>query len=250
MMIMCHMIQETITYTCHSCDSINIVKNGTNKCGNQQYHCKDCGVYRVLEPENQKEHPDKTKALRTYRERASLRGIERIFNVCRKTVMRWLLEEAEELPDLAETLLPAQPDDVLELDEAWSFVGKKQAKRWLWTAICRRTHQIVAFVIGGHSEYTCRQLWQRIPETYRHCTTFSDFWKAYQAVMPAETHQSVGKESGETAHMERWYCTLRQWLGRYTRRTLSFSKTDFYHWLVTSWFITHHNIRMSGVSLT
>jgi hypothetical protein len=32
----------------------------------------------------------------------------------------------------------------------------------------------VAFVIGGHSEYTCRQLWQRIPETYRHCTTFSD----------------------------------------------------------------------------
>jgi hypothetical protein len=61
--------------------------------------------------------------------------------------------------------------------------------------------------------------------------------------MPAETHQSVGKESGETAHMERWYCTLRQWLGRYTRRTLSFSKTDFYHWLVTSWFITHHNIQ-------
>jgi insertion element IS1 protein InsB len=102
-----------------------------------------------------KEHPDITKALRTYRERASLRGIERIFNVCRKTVMRWLLEEAEELPDLAETLLPAQPDDVLELDEAWSFVGKKQAKRWLWTAICRRTRQIVAFVIGDHSEYTC-----------------------------------------------------------------------------------------------
>ncbi|MGC9398945.1 MAG: hypothetical protein ACP5HM_07395, partial [Anaerolineae bacterium] len=24
-----------------------MVKNGTNKCGNPQYHCKDCGVYRV-----------------------------------------------------------------------------------------------------------------------------------------------------------------------------------------------------------
>lgn len=180
MMIMCHMIQETITYTCHSCDSINIVKNGTNKCGNQQYHCKDCGDYRVLEPENQKEHPDKTKILHAYRERVSLRGLERIFGVCRKTIMGWLRDEVEELPALADTLLPARPNDVLELDEAWSFVANKQEKRWLWTALCRRTRQIVAFVIGDHSEDTCRRLWQRIPAAYRHCTTFSDFWKAYQ----------------------------------------------------------------------
>ncbi|HXK42400.1 MAG TPA: IS1 family transposase, partial [Anaerolineae bacterium] len=34
------MIQETITYHCHKCGSANIVKNGTNKCGNCQYHCK------------------------------------------------------------------------------------------------------------------------------------------------------------------------------------------------------------------
>jgi insertion element IS1 protein InsB len=71
-------------------------------------------------------------------------------------------------------LLPAQPDDVLKLDEAWSFVANKQEKRWLWTAICRRIRQIVAFVIGDYSEDTCRQLWQRI----------------------VETNQSVGKESG------------------------------------------------------
>jgi hypothetical protein len=30
----------------------------------------------------------------------------------------------------------------------WSFVQKKEQKRWLWTAMCRRTRQIVAFVIG------------------------------------------------------------------------------------------------------
>ncbi len=34
------MIQETITYRCHRCGSTNIVRNGTNKCGNPQYHCK------------------------------------------------------------------------------------------------------------------------------------------------------------------------------------------------------------------
>jgi hypothetical protein len=31
----------------------------------------------------------------------------------------------------------------------------------------------------------------------------------------------------------RWNNTLRQWLGRYTRKTLSFSKEDTYHTLVT-----------------
>ena len=145
--------------------------------------------------------------LQAYRERVSLRGLERIFGVCRQTVMRWLSEEIDQLPQLPDTLLPARRDDVLELDEAWSFVGKRQEKRWLWTALCRRTRQIVAFVIGDHSEKTCHRLWQRIPETYRNCHSYSDFWKAYQAVFPAQSHQSVGKESGETAHMERWYNT-------------------------------------------
>jgi IS1 family transposase len=52
-------------------------------------------------------------------------------------------------------LLPAQAEDVLELDEVWSFVFIKTAKYWLWTALCRRTRQIVAFVIGDHSAETC-----------------------------------------------------------------------------------------------
>ena len=107
--------------------------------------------------------------------------------------------------------MPSQPNDVLELDEVWSFVLKKVDQRWLWTAMCRRTRQIVAFVIGDLSEATCRLLWQAIPEEYKPCQTYSDFWEAYANVFPEETHHSVGKESGQTNHMERWNNTLRQW---------------------------------------
>ncbi len=81
---------------------------------------------------------------------------------------------------------------------------KKGQKRWLWTAMCRRTRQIVAFVIGDRSKATCLRLWTAIPDAYKHCHTFSDFWRAYREVFPAETHRCVGKETGETAHMERW----------------------------------------------
>ncbi len=249
MMIMSHMIQETITYACTRCGSINISRNGTNKCGNPQYHCKDCGAYRVLTPKQGYTASQKSQILHAYRERMSLRGVERIFQVCRQTIMRWLEHWVRLLPRLTATLLPARADDVLEVDEAWSFVGKKDEKRWLWTVLCRRTRQIIAFVIGDHSEKTCRQLWEAIPEAYRQCQSFSDFWKAYAKVFPKATHQSVGKETGETAHQERWYNTLRQWLGRYTRKTLAFSKTDYHHELVTRWFIIEHNLRMQS-SLT
>lgn len=108
--------------------------------------------------------------------------------------------------------------------------------------MCRRTRQIVAFVIGDRSEATCRLLWQAIPETYKHCQTYSDFWEAYAHVFPEETHQSVGKESGQTNHMERWNNTLRQWNARYVRKTLAFSKTDFFHDLVTKLFIVRYNL--------
>jgi hypothetical protein len=71
-------------------------------------------------------------------ERVSLRGIERIFGVSRRTVADWLAMWGQHLPPLADTLSEARWDDVLELDELWSFVLKKANKRWIWVALCRR----------------------------------------------------------------------------------------------------------------
>jgi insertion element IS1 protein InsB len=87
--------------------------------------------------------------------------------------------------------------------------------------MCRRTRQIVAFVIGDRSRKTCRRLWNKVPQDYKACHSFCDFWKAYQQVFPKETHRCVGKETGQTAHIERWYNTLRQRLARVVRKTLS-----------------------------
>jgi insertion element IS1 protein InsB len=39
----------------------------------------------------------------------------------------------------------------------------------------------------------------------------------------------VGKQTGETAHVERWNNTLRQRLARFVRMTLSFSKSVVMH---------------------
>jgi IS1 family transposase len=110
--------------------------------------------------------------------------------------------------------------------------------------MCRRTRQIVAFVIADRSEASCRKLWEQIPQTYKSCQSYSDFWEAYQLVFPKETHECVGKGSGQTNHMERWFNTLRQSCARFVRKTLSFSKSDTMHEIVTRLFIIRHNLSL------
>jgi len=173
-------------------------------------------------------------------ERISLRDLSRVFEVHRQSISRWIVEHVKSLPKLnKDTLLPAQADDVLEYDEAWSFVLKKVNKGLLWTVLCRRTRQIIAIVIGDRSEKTCRRLWRRMPSEYRNCVSYSDFWDAYQKVLPHETHHAVGKDSGQTNHIERFNCTLRQRVSRLVRKSLSFSKNTANH-IGAIWYFIHH----------
>ena len=142
------------------------------------------------------------------------------------------------------TLLEAKKNDVLELDELWSFVYEKAQKRWVWIALCRRTRQIVSFYIGDRGKKACRSFWNLIPKKYRRCRSFSDFWEAYSNVIDTGKHQLVGKESGETSHVERWNNTLRQRICRFVRKTLSFSKSDEMHKLYLHLFVYNYNLSL------
>jgi len=143
------------------------------------------------------------------------------------------------LPELSETLIDPTLSAAIApgLDELWSFVLKKANKRWIRIALCRATRQVVAYVVGDRSRVTCQRLWERIPAKYRAAHCYSDFWEAYPLVIPAEQHTAAGKESGFTAHVERWNNTLRQRLGRFVRKSLSFSKSEKMHELCLRLFL-------------
>ena len=136
---------------------------------------------------------------------------------------------------------------VLELDELWSFVLKKTNQAWIWIALCRKTRQVVAYAVGDRSEKTCRRLWEAIPSAYRGSHCFTDFWVAYQAVLPEEQHSAVRKETGETAHVERWNNTLRQRLARFVRKTLSFSKSFVMHDACLKLFLHRYNLERAAI---
>jgi len=152
---------------------------------------------------------------------------------------------------LSETLIVPDVNDaeatVLELDELWSFVLKKANKAWIWIALCRQTRQVVAYALGDRSEETCRRLWQAIPASYRAGHCYTDFWAAYHAVIPEEQHTAAGKETGETAHVERWNNTLRQRLARFVRNTLSFSKSPVMHEVCLRLFLHRYNLERASI---
>jgi insertion element IS1 protein InsB len=64
----------------------------------------------------------------------------------------------------------------------------------------------VVLLDRGCTEEDCWRLWSWLPRAYRHCTTFSDFGETYDQVFGhlGADHHSVGKETGQTAHVERW----------------------------------------------
>ena len=128
----------------------------------------------------------------------------------------------------------------IECDEVWSFVGNKENKYWIWLAIDRETRQIVGVYIGDRSKEGAQGLWQALPPIYRQCAVcYTDFWEAYETVLPTKRHKAVGKESGQTNHIERFNCTLRQRVSRLVRKTLSFSKKLSNH-IGAIWFFVHH----------
>jgi len=84
------MIAKLVIYTCRACGSQNIVKNGHNASGSQQYWCKDCGKRGVLEPKRGYTEEQKEQILAAYNERSSMRGIQRTFGVSRPTLASWI----------------------------------------------------------------------------------------------------------------------------------------------------------------
>ena len=90
------MIAETITYECRRCHSQNIVKNGHNASGSQQYLCKNCGMHGVLKPKRGYSDEQKEPIIAAYSERSSMRGIQRTFGVSRETLVSWLKKRRAE----------------------------------------------------------------------------------------------------------------------------------------------------------
>ncbi|MBS3116228.1 hypothetical protein J4421_01400 [Candidatus Woesearchaeota archaeon] len=100
--------------------------------------------------------------------------------------------------------------------------------------------------MGDRSYMAFKDLYSKVPEEYKKCQSRSDFWEAYDN-LPKTLHHKCGKETGETSQVESVNNVIRQRLGRYVRKTCSFSKSIANHIKVTGLFLQEYNLERLSV---
>ena len=226
---------------CPNCESKDVVKNGFIHNGNQNHKCKACGRQFVEAP-RQKIISEETKALidKLLLEKIPLAGIARVCEVSETWLQDYVNRKYEAIPQQVNVSAKKKGRLTIQCDEMWSFVGNKGNKQWIWLALDVETREIIGVHIGDRSEQGAKKLWDSLPSVYRQCAVaYTDFWRAYALVFPAQRHKAVGKESGKTNYIERFNCTMRQRVSRLVRKTLSFSKKLENH-IGAIWFFIHH----------
>ena len=126
--------------------------------------------------------------------------------------------------------------DEAEVDEMWSFVGKKKEPRWLWHAIDHRTGKVLAYAFGRRADEVFVKL-KMLLEPFWHHALLYRLLGAYGRHLAPEVH-SPGKRN--TQQIERKYLTLRTCLKRLVRKTICFSKSIQMHAIVIGLFINRY----------
>jgi len=126
--------------------------------------------------------------------------------------------------------------DEAEIDEMWSFVGRKQDQRWLWHAIDHRTGRVLAYVFGRRKDEVFLQL-KALLEPFGITRYYTDHLGTYQRHLDAEVY-CPGKRN--TQRIERKHLNLRTRIKRLARKTLCFSKSTQMHDIVIGLFINRY----------
>ena len=102
------------------------VKDGHTKAGSQRYRCRACGNKYTPAPKAQGwEETVRQQAVKLYIDGMNFRRIARQLGVSPQSVINWVNAHAAQLPEVA-----PGPEQVttLELDEVFTFVGRKKTK--------------------------------------------------------------------------------------------------------------------------
>jgi insertion element IS1 protein InsB len=232
---------------CPRCGSHHTIMNGTIHNGKPKRQCNDCGRQFVINPTKQSV-PLETKQLidKLLLERISLRGIARVTGVSWSWLQNYVNKKLSHIPQQVRVSDKSKGRLIIECDEMWSFVFSKTHKFYIWLAIDRDTREIIGCYVGDRSRQSARKLWASLPSVYRQCAVvYTDFWEAYRKVIPSKRHRAVGKDTGQTNHIERLNNTFRQRVSRLVRKSLSFSKKLDNHVGAIWYFIHDYNAQLA-----
>lgn len=165
-----------MTLICPACNSTTIKKNGHIHNGKQNHQCLSCSRQFVLNPEKKSiPEEEKAKIRQALLERVSLEGICRIFNISMPWLLKFMDEIIHALPEhLNANVIQNEELEIasLELDEQWSYVGRKKNPQWLWLVFHSTTRQVLAMHVGKRDKESAECLLRKLPEDLKKKPSF------------------------------------------------------------------------------
>ncbi len=153
---------------CPRCESSYVVKNGWRK-EKQNYLCRNCRRQFIAthEPKGYSSQVKK-HCLTLYCNGMGFRAIERSTGVCNNTVINWVKQAFQKIPEENYEI-----PQTAQLDERWrgesffpplshelqTFVGSRKTLIWLWTVVNSHQAGILKWIVGDLRSKTFRRLW-------------------------------------------------------------------------------------------
>ena len=157
-----------VEMTCPTCGSHEISKNGTTRCGKQNYKCRDCNHQFVEDPQWKPKDKDTLALVNLLLlEKIPLAGIARATGVSDSWLQDYVNACYEAVPQTAAVIPKAKGKLKVQMDELWSFVDNKGNKQWVWLAMDVNTREIIGCYIGDRSRESAITLWDSLPGVYR-----------------------------------------------------------------------------------
>ena len=248
--------------TCQKC-AATCHRHGRNRSGTQRFRCPVC--YKTFSEKRWSVggmylSRDKVRlVVHLLVEGNSIRSTERLAGVHRRTILTLLKKLGDRCSDLLRRCVRGMAVRHVELDEIWTFVGKKQHRltpyeqslqnlgdAYCFIAMESDTKLVLTWHLGKRDEPNTMDFITKVRDatagTYQIST---DGFPAYERAIDAglldradyaRIVKVVGPDAKEavfgnpdldqtcTSFIERQNGTLRQWCKRMARRTYSFSK--------------------------
>ena len=196
-------------------------------------------------------------------EGCSIRSTERLTGVHRDTIMHLMVRTGAHCDHLMSERICGVRTSVLEVDEAWSYVGKKDRKcslsekyftdlgrQWIFVAMDRNTKLIPAFALGRRTREVATELMLQLKERLAgrpmivtdaleayveaveiafgskvdYTVMTKDFRNGTAYTWAVPVQGNMPEDLVSTSLIERQNLTLRNFVRRMARRTICFSK--------------------------
>ena len=192
-------------------------KAGRQKNGTQKLYCRGCGKYsQVVYRYIACKQDNIAMIKRLVCESAGIRSIGRILQIGINTVVRRIVKMAGSMvaPEHGQSA-------AFEVDELWTYIGRKENEYWIAYALNRQTRQVVDFVIGKRTKATLKELIDRLLLSNLKIIR-TDRLTIYPRIIPKAIHRSG---SYYINRIERKNLSIRTHLKRLSRRTICFNRS-------------------------